>query len=180
MGIRKLVTLPTGAAGLEGMQRRRPRALQQLPSRLAGCAAHHPIGKSKCRKGGATRLGSSWRKHASADRSARCWSGLFDGTSVLSLLLSSGRLSHHCWIRGGEVAVRAPRGDVPATSASRMSRPHFRRLSAATQSSLIPAFSSALCSRLTSWPGSWITGSMHGQKLDDARYPLDRCVRGLT
>jgi hypothetical protein len=45
---------------------------------------------------------------------------------------------------------------VPATSASSMSRPDLPMMSAATQSSLIPASSKALCSRLTSRERSWI------------------------
>src|SRR3954447_16859084 len=44
----------------------------------------------------------------------------------------------------------------PATSLSSMSRPDLPSMSAATVSSLMPASSSALCSRLTSRTRSWI------------------------
>jgi hypothetical protein len=47
-------------------------------------------------------------------------------------------------------------GVVPATSASSIARPEAPRMSVATQSSLIPESSSALCRRLASRARSWI------------------------
>src|SRR4051812_34668431 len=98
-----------------------------------------------------------------------------DPQPVMGVEVSGERLA-----QGGDLLAHLPprqfgetAGSVsPATSASSMSRPEVPMMSAATVSSLMPASSSALWSRLTSRARSWICVLRYRVRLRSSRIGL--------
>src|SRR3954464_4177546 len=129
-----------GAAALDAGHRAHQLNRRRERADLLGDHAGELLGICSSRK-------STWRKIAPIH--SRWWASKCPASAS-----RSAGICLRIWRRASSASTA---GSVsPATSASSMSRPDLPITSEATQPSLMPASSSALCSRLTSRARSWI------------------------